>query len=235
MAEKVLDFSKEYAATDPGYAGVVTRLEETLTRAMNLAQEAVDTTEGELFAVHRRTAARRRIQQQLRHLAGAANAAARELPGLDEQLRAPTFNRPNREFLAKARISLERATEHQELLLKYALGENFIAELTASITEFDEMGGDANLDRVIHVGARRDLRIATAECMELIGALDGFNRARFANDARLLGAWEAARNTYGPIKKTPKPDGDVVGEIPQTPQDGPSQPLLAPPAEEAAA
>jgi hypothetical protein len=217
MAEKVLDFSKEHAATDPGYAGVVSRLEQTLTRANTLAQEAVDTSEGELLAVRRRADVRRKLQAQFRHLAGVAVVAGKAHPGLAELFRAPGMSIPNRNFLGKAKILLERATEHIEPLKAAALGEQFLAELTAGIAEFEEMGESANLDRVIHVGARRDLRNATSECLELIGALDGFNRARFATDGKLLAAWEAARNVFGPVRRrAPLPEG-VVGEIPPAP------------------
>ena len=70
-----------------------------------------------------------------------------------------------------------------------------------------------------HVGARRDLADATAECMELVNVLDGFNRARFATDTKLLGAWEAARNAFGPFTRSEPAAADpsVAGEIPPAP------------------
>lgn len=205
MAEKVLDFSKEHPATDPGYAGVISRLEQTLTRANTLAREAVDTTEGELLAVRRRTAIRRQLQAQFRHLAGVAVAASTDHAGLDALFRAPSSRLANRLFLAKARILQARIPEHEEALRAFALGESFVADLEAALAEFEKLGETANLDRVIHIGARRDLRRATAECLELIGALDGFNRARFAADAKLLTAWEAARNIFSAPRRTTPP------------------------------
>jgi alkylhydroperoxidase/carboxymuconolactone decarboxylase family protein YurZ len=201
MAQKVLDFSRANPSDDAGYTGVVTRLEQSITRASSLAQEAVDTTEEELMAIRRRVRTRRRIQQQLRHLASVAAAAAVQQPGLDEAFALPRKNLPNRQFSAKAKIQLDRATEHLELLKTFALGESFIADLTAAIAEFDSAGKEANVDRVTHVGARADLIDASVEAMELVNVLDGFNRARFAADGKLLAAWEAARNLFGPFTR----------------------------------
>jgi hypothetical protein len=219
MAQKVLDFSRTTPSEDAGYTGVITRLEQVLTRATSLAQEAVDTTEEEQMAIHRRTRTRQRIAELLRHLARVGAAAAAQRPGLDEALAAPRNNRPNRQFLAKATIQLERATEHVELLRTFALGESFIADLTAAVADFEAAGKSANVDRVTHVGARAELLDATVECMELVGVLDGFNRARFATDTKQLAAWESARTLFGPVTRS-KPESDdpsVGGEVPPAP------------------
>src|SRR5690606_13922142 len=101
----------------------------------------------------------------------------------------------------------------------FALGEGFIAELTAAIADFEAAGKSANVDRVTHVGARAELIESSVECMELVNVLDGFNRARFATDGKLLAAWEAARNVFGPVQgRHPVPtDPSVAGEIPPAP------------------
>ena len=219
MAQKVLDFSRTTPSDDAGYTGVVTRLEQSLTRAMSLAQEAVDTTEEERMAIHQRARIRQRIAEFLRHLARVGSAAAVQRAGLDEAFAMPRRNLPNRQFLAKATIQLERATEHVELLKSFALGECFIADRTAAIAVCAAAGKSANVDRVMHVGARADLIDASVECMELVNVLDGFNRARFATDTKQLAAWESARNLFGPVQgRHPVPtDPSVVGEVPPTP------------------
>jgi hypothetical protein len=55
--------------------------------------------------------------------------------------------------------------------------------------------------------------------MELVGVLDGFNRARFATDTKQQAAWESARNLFGPVTRSkPDPvDPSVVGEVPPAP------------------
>lgn len=219
MAQKVLDFSRANTSTDAGYSGVITRLEQSLGRANALAKEAVETTEEELMAIRRRRRLRLRIKELLRHLSSVGSAAAVERPGLDEAFTMPRHNLPNRLFAIKASALHDRATEHLDLLKTFALGETFITELATAVAEFETAGTEANLDRVTHVGARRDLVDATVECMELVNVLDGFNRARFATDTKLLGAWEAARNVFGPFTRSAPDvvDPSVAGEIPPAP------------------
>jgi hypothetical protein len=109
-------------------------------------------------------------------------------------------------------VLLTHAIEHEALLVPLGLGENFVAELTAGVTAFESLSEAANAGRRDHVGARADLTAVADEIMEVVGLLDGLNRARFASTPDLLAAWDSARNVEGPFRKTRESDEVVPPE-----------------------
>src|SRR5690606_33452679 len=139
---------------------------------------------------------------------------------------APESNLTNRNFLATARQLLVAATEHQELLLKFSLGEGFIESLGKIIEELSQMGKVASVSRSRHVGARGELPPLAAEGTYLVHVLDGFNRNRFAPGSAQLAAWESATNIFGPIART-KREQETEVEM-EALQEGAGQALLAP-------
>src|SRR5690606_20181534 len=124
MVDRVLMYDQEYPSTDPGYIGVMARLEQLSARGAELLAMEVDGDTGERLATQRRTEVRRNLSGMLRHLDRVGTAAtALERPELKGKFDAPESNLTNRNFLATARQLLVAATEHQELLLKFSLGE----------------------------------------------------------------------------------------------------------------
>lgn len=223
MVERALQFSQANVATDPGYTGVVTRLEQLVARAAQLAELERSGDNGERQATRRRVTSRRIIRGLLRHLDRVGAVVERTRPDLVGSFEAPEPNLANRNYLAAARDLLTVATEHQEVLLQHSLGAGFIDALREAITTFGEAGAAANLSRERHVGARGELPTIAAEAGELVAVLDGFNRARFAAGSAELAAWEAASNIFGPVKRREQGEDTT-----------PAQQLLAPPQEEAA-
>lgn len=219
MVERVLQFSKAHAATDPGYTGVVTRLEQLVTRGAELAELERNGDSGERVARTRRAEIRKSLAQLLRHLDHVGAVAARERPELVGAFDAPETSISNRAYLAAARDLVAAATANQEVLLKHSLGEGFLAAAGQAIAQFSEAGAAANISRDRHVGARGELPTIAAEAGELVEVLDGFNRARFAEGSAELTAWESARNVFGPVRRQPEV---AEGETPETPPAGES-------------
>jgi hypothetical protein len=54
--------------------------------------------------------------------------------------------------------------------------------------------------RAAHVGASAELDVVARDVVHIVTVMDGLNRARFAEDAELLAAWESASNTFGPLR-----------------------------------
>jgi hypothetical protein len=201
MVERVLQFSKAHAATDPGYTGVVTRLEALVARGTALAELERNGDSGERVARNRRAAVRRTLSQLLRHLDRVGAVVGRERPELVGAFDAPENTISNRAYLAAARDLSATATANQEVLVKHSLGEGFLEALIRAIAEFSEAGAAANSSRDRHVGARGELPTIAAEAGELVEVLDGFNRARFAEGSAEIAAWESARNIFGPVRR----------------------------------
>lgn len=201
MVERALQFSKANPATDPGYEGVVARLETLVTRAAQLAELELNGDNGERQAVRRRAQVRKNLSRMLRHLDRTGAVATRERPDLIGKFDSPETSFSNRSYLAAARDLLATATTHQELLRQHSLGEGFIEALGAAVTAFAEAGAAVNTSRDRHVGARGELPTIAAEAGELVEVLDGFNRARFAEGSAEITAWESARNIFGPVSR----------------------------------
>lgn len=59
------------------------------------------------------------------------------------------------------------------------------------------------------MGARVELQQVTADLIELIRVLDGFNRYRLRGDRRLQGEWDSARDVFGSFRsKASKPESE---------------------------
>ena len=56
------------------------------------------------------------------------------------------------------------------------------------------------------MGASAELRAIADEVVQVVQALDGLIRYRFANDPEALAAWESASNVPGPFRSA-KPEG----------------------------
>jgi hypothetical protein len=220
MAARALEFSRANPSTDASHVGVVTRLGEQLTRADALAIQERD---GRLIArnaVERRQVIRRTLEQQtLRHLMRVATAAARENPTAAGLFALPRHPGPYRTFITSARAMLTAATAHRDLLIQHGLGETTIEYLTGALAEFETATANQHAGRREHVAARAELINVANECVELVGLLDGLNRARYEDDAPLLAAWESARNLVTRYKANAELPATPLPNIP-LPSDG---------------
>ncbi len=205
MVTKALEFSLANPSEDTGQLSVVTQLEGRVDRADALAIKERDGRVDEAAAVARRNDLRHKMQKrQLRHLAIVGAAAAKTRPDLAGQFVLPRSTGPNRTFLTAAKGLLALATTEEALLVSLGLGESFVAEFTAALSEYETATAVAHTGRRDHVGARADLKAVVEEGSDLVKLLDGFNQQRFAGNAELLGAWESVTNVYGRYHRSPE-------------------------------
>lgn len=212
MATRANDFTLAHPSTDVGYVALATRLGTLVARGDALAVRERDGILAARAAVNRRLQFRSAVTLQLRHLAKVGEAAARTTPALTGLFVTTRGRAPHRTFLTSAKVLLTHAIEHEALLVPLGLGENFVAELTAGVTAFESLSEAANAGRRDHVGARADLTAVADEIMEVVGLLDGLNRARFASTPDLLAAWDSARNVEGPFRRARVSDEVVTPE-----------------------
>jgi hypothetical protein len=201
MAARALEFSTAHPDTDPSYTAVVSRLDESITRAraLEVAESTGHTRESAAHA--RRRLLRRAITDQLLHLVRVGAAAAHTRLDLVGEFPPVDVHRPNRAFLAAARVMLTKATTEKDLLLATGLGATFLDTLGKLLDQFDVDTEASHTGRSEHVVASANLVAEVAECVMEVGILDGLNRARFAGDADLFAGWLSARNVAGPFRR----------------------------------
>jgi hypothetical protein len=173
------------------------RLEELVQRAEVLAAQQRAGIVATRAATELRAEVRRALRSKLLlYLSAVGGAAANENAELGAQFRLPRVG-PNQAFVTMARGMLEKATAHQELLVKRGMSETLIADITAAIEEFEQTLEATRAGRLEHVGASADLRAVMAEISEQVKVLDGIVRYRFGDNAELMGAWGSAHSVVG--------------------------------------
>lgn len=144
-ASRIALFCRERPADLPGYQPAVSRLEDRLARAGNLAGEATASRLAGKAAIAERHELRKRIVADLQMLAGIARTAGVESVGTPIVIRYPGPRRNQVQFLSGARVAVQSAREQEELLIKYGLPPGQLQQLSARLDQFASL-----LDRRDH-------------------------------------------------------------------------------------
>ena len=210
MGTRALEFSEAHPVDSPGYATAVQQLKEQLARAEQLGKEQERGTTEVHAATARKNELKRSIRwSQLVHLAGVAERAAKEVPGLVQKFDLPRVPNRNLGFSTVARTMVEEAQRHKDVLIKHGLVEQILDSLTESLDQFDEVVQHGAEGRRVHIGARANLEVAADEVVQIVKILNGYNRHRFITQPDLLAAWTAARNV---VRTGGQPEGPTDGE-----------------------
>jgi|tagenome__1003787_1003787.scaffolds.fasta_scaffold20314536_1 hypothetical protein len=200
MAGRVRDFCRTHPdPNNPGYTAAVQRLEERLDRAEALAQQEVSGRQAVSGAVINKEQLRLEIHKVISLLAGLAEPAAREERDLAAGIIRPDVNGSHQAFLTRSRVAAATASSHQELLVKYGMPENFLAELDAKLNEYEKALNQQHAGRAAHVGARAELEAVMSDVMLLVRQVDALNRFRFRSDLESLAGWKSARDVAWPL------------------------------------
>lgn len=203
MGTRALNFSRAHSDASPGYAAALSRLEERLARADQLATQQRDgIIEVRSSSAQKRDLRRSMRRGQLTHLARVADIAAKELPELSQKFILAPMSSPYLAFRTAARGMAAEAQSRKELLVQHGLAGTVLESLVAALDEFDraiERGTDGRRE---HVGASAELDTVADEVVQIVRMMDGLNRFRFANDAESLAAWESSSNTFGPVRSS---------------------------------
>lgn len=201
MGASSLEFSEANPDPSPGAVIAVAALEDGLERA----GEAVERQRSGVLQVRAATARKEELRRTvertlLPHVARVAQRASREIPELAQTF---VFNPGTRTYLAfrtAARGMAAEAETHKEMLVKYGLAETVFENLLQALDQFDAAVESGKQGRQMHVGASAEISAVADEVVEIVRVLDGLNRYRFRNDAKLLAAWDSASN----VLATPK-------------------------------
>ena len=217
MAARVRSFSRTHPSMDPGYAKVLGRFEERLTRAEEIAARQHEGLVLAKSARARREEIRKVVHfQLLRHLVSIGGITAKTRTELAERFKLPATKATNRVFLTSVRSMLSLAEEQQDALVSEGMSPTLLEQLGRMLAEFEAASEAARVARLGHIGARGELEEVTAQLMESVTALDGHNRLRFGKAPELLVDWNAAKHlpARARVGIPPVAGGEGTGEVP---------------------
>jgi hypothetical protein len=215
MGTRALDFSRAHPDPSPGYTAAVTRLEERLARAEQVADQQ---REG-ILTVRASTARKRQLRKvmtsaHLAHLAQVARVAARQVPELEQKLVLRPEARSYLAFRTAARGMAAEAQNQKEVLVKHGLAETVLANLMEALDQFDAAVESGAAGRQAHVGASAELDAVADEVAQIVRVMAGLNRYRFMTQPELLAAWDSASNVVSPARKQePETAPPTGGEV----------------------
>jgi hypothetical protein len=217
MGTRALKFSREHPDGSPGSASALTRLQDRLARAEQLAEQQREGILDVRIATARKRDLRRAIKRShLKHLASVAQVAAEEAPELARMFTLQPQSNPYLAFRTAVRGFAAEAESRKELLVKHGLAETVLSGLTQALNEFDVAVDQGAGGRSAHVGASAELDAVGNEIVQVVNVMSGTNRTRFAQDPELMAAWESVSNVFAtpradakPTTPTPPAGGDV--------------------------
>lgn len=216
LAARVREFVRAHAATEPGYAPVLTRFEELLTRAEGIVARQHQGRVAARGASARRRELRRLLHGQLVHyLVAVGSVASKNQADLAEQFKLPATNSTNTAFLTAVKALLAAGESQKDSLVQAGMGPTLLEDLARMVADFEAASEAARTARRDHIGARLDLGVITTELMEQVKVLDGITRYRFGNDPEVMGEWKAAKQNLG------QPRNGQAPAAPQPPQPTP--------------
>jgi hypothetical protein len=127
MGSRALEFSQAHPDDSPGYTAALAQLQEQLARSEQLAgQQRQGVVEVRAATARKRDLRRSMRQQQLVHVARAAQRAAKDLPELAQKFELGRQPIPYLAFKTLARTMVAEAQQQKELLIKHGLVERVL-------------------------------------------------------------------------------------------------------------
>ena len=198
MAERVREFTRARATSEPSYAPVLTKFQELITRAQQIVarqhQGRLDAT----GARDRRKDLRRMLQFQLVHyLVAVGSVATKDQAELAARFKLPSTNSTNTVFLTSVKALLVVAEGQRDLLVQGGMEPALLENLGRMVADFEAVSEAARTARRDHIGARADIEVIATELMEQVKVLDGITRYHFGNDPEVMAEWKAAKQVLG--------------------------------------
>ena len=213
MAARVREFTRAHAGTEPGYAPVLTRFEELLTRAEAIVARQHQGRVAASGARARRVELRQMLHSQLvRYLVAVGSVAGKDQAELAVRFRLPATHGTNTAFLTAVKALLAAGEGQRELLVQAGMAPALLEDLGRMVTDFEAASEAQRTGRRDHIGARVELEVITTELMEQVKVLDGVTRYRFGNDPEMMAEWKAARQILG------QPRNEEAPAAPQPPK-----------------
>ena len=219
MGTRVLEFSRQYPDSSPGYVAAAARLQERLDRADELARQQNDGRSEVRVATGRKRELRRLMKQtHLHHLANVARMASVEEPEILQKFVFPADATTYQAFQTAAVGIAAEAESRKDLLMKHGLSEEVLNDFKVVLDQFETVVEQGAAGRLAQVGATAELAVVSEQVVQIVKVMRGLIRIRFANQPEILAAWDSASNIVGPPRSTdantpPSPTPPAGGEI----------------------
>jgi hypothetical protein len=206
MGQGVFGYKQIRTDLGPAFTIALGQLEDRLQKGEAIAARQLEGVRIVRAASQRKLQIRRDLSRtHLNHLIEVGKSASREVPELAQKFVFRPDSRSHLGFRTAARGMVAEAQTNRDVLLKYGLGEDVLADTSAALDQFDDAMEQGQAGRQAHVGASAELHALGDEIVQIVRVMDGLVRHRFRNDPEALAAWESASNIPGPFTRT-KPE-----------------------------
>lgn len=135
--------------------------------------------------------ARENVREELRAINRTARALALDDPGVSEKFLMPRGS-SDQKLIAAARAFIADAEPLKNKFVEYGLNANFLSELQADVTSFEQAVGDKNAAIVEQVGATAEIDAQIERGMVAIRRLKAIVANKYSNNPAKLAAWTSA-------------------------------------------
>lgn len=168
------------------------------------------------FEFENKDTARENLREALSEISRTARSMVYEYPAIDERFRMPRSSN-DADLLAKARAFLTEATPMQAGFTRYEMDVNFLTELQALITEFENALDAPGSAIDSHVGATAEIGAQIRKGSIAVRMINGAVMNRYRNDAGKRAAWISASHVEKLAEgQEPTPPAQPVQSAPPT-------------------
>lgn len=186
----------------PDAVGNFTVINEVIDAVEGYA--ATQTSGGRGRAVERKAALIAVIRRQMKDISRTARALNFDDEGFRRLFRIPE-NNSDPKLLAAAREFASEATAHQADFLRLAMPANFIDDLNADITDFEQAVNQKANSQNTTAGATAGIDAEIERGMRSAVVLDAILQNVYRNNPMKLAEWTRARHIRRSTRRTPQP------------------------------
>lgn len=210
MLLRVQDFGKQYAASFPPSSlgsQLFLELEVIIGEIEQLAATKEARERGSREGTVNRGEARMALRDDLETISNTARAMALSTAGLEDKFRLPRGKINDVDLLNIARAFAADALPLKDEFIRHEMPSNFLDELDAHITAFEQAIDRQQRSKRERVSATEGLGDGVERGVNKVRQIDPVVRNKFRDNPKVLSEWESASHTErGPASKTDKPE-----------------------------
>lgn len=217
MLVRVRDFGEGHAELFPNgsLGGEKFAVVSTVVRELEEHAAAQSSSAGGAKGgVSSKASVRDALRRQMDAISRTARTMAAATPGVESSFRLP-YSKGDQALINAARAFVQDATPLKNEFVRREMPADFLDQLNAGITAFEQASNSKNLNTEKRVAATAAIDNAIEHGMMAVRELDAIIRNKLHNDPATLAAWESAshvertsrrKSVAGPDKNEKKPD-----------------------------
>lgn len=202
MLVRVRDFGEAHAELFP--AGSLASEKFAVVRAVvgeleEHAKAQSSSAGGAKVGVSSKASVRDNLRRQMDAISRTARAMSLSTPGVENSFRLP-HSKGDQALINAARAFVQDAAPLKNEFIRRELPTDFLDQLSAGITAFEQASNSKNLSTEKRVAATAAIDNAVERGMSAVRELDAIVRNKLRNDPATLAAWESASH----VERTPR-------------------------------